>query len=121
MGLTHPLFLQSLSKAELLSDSNNLKYKEGLAIVNGNNGKFGYIDCLGELVIPCKWRWANEFHDGIAYVAIDNLKVGFINKKGEFVIPPKWNKACPLYFNLTNWSQTSIAFSEGFAAVRGKK
>lgn len=105
---------------DLLGDVHYLKYKEGLAIVNGNNGKFGYIDCLGELVISCKWRWANEFHDGIAYVAIDNLKVGFINKKGEFVIPPKWNKACPHYFNLTNLSQTSIAFSEGFAAVRGK-
>lgn len=97
-----------------------LKYIEGLSIVIGNNGKFGFIDIQGELVIPCKWRWANEFHDGMAFVVNDNLKVGYIDKKGEFVIPPKWNKAMPFYSCSTDWSHTSIAFSEGLAAVKGK-
>ena len=33
-------------------------FHEGLACVKDANGKWGYIDKTGKLVIPCKWEYA---------------------------------------------------------------
>jgi hypothetical protein len=68
------------------------------------NGKYGYIDKTGKVVIPCKWEYADSFSEGLASVQNDNGKRGFIDKTGTVVIPCKWEDA--------------EYFSEGLARVK---
>ena|GEM_PF-2519962 len=70
-----------------------------------NNGKFGFIDSLGnELAADgVKYSFASNFSDDYAAVADDNRKFGYINNKGEEVIAPKYDMA--------------FDFSEGLATV----
>jgi len=78
-------------------------YHEGLAWVKDANGKWGFIDKTGRLVIPCQWVEAERFSEGLAVVRDFNDKWGFIDKTGRLVIPCKWKGAGN--------------FSEGLAAV----
>lgn len=105
----------------------SLYFKEGLAIVLGNNGKMGFINSKGKLVIPCKWSSAYNFHDGLAFVSDEKQnefmppKGGLINLQGQIIIPTKW-----IYrFKFDQWFNSSItsqeiAFTEGLIAVKGK-
>ena len=80
-------------------------FHEGLAMVEDANGKRGYIDKTGILVIPCEWKSASwEFREGMAYVRDDRDKYGYIDKTGKLVIPCQWKEA---------WT-----FSEGLARVK---
>ena len=65
------------------------EYSEGLAWVR-LNGKYGFIDKSGTLVIPCMYDYADSFHDGLAWVGL-NGKDGFIDKSGTEVIPCKYD------------------------------
>jgi len=47
------------------------------------NGKRGYIDQRGQIVIQPKFDDVYSFQDDIAAVKVDS-KWGYINKKGEF-------------------------------------
>ena len=79
-------------------------------------GKFGYIDAEGNVVIAPQYDLAGGFHDGLAMViewdpdggrdpktGLDKQKVGFINNDGELVAPLRYDYARD--------------FSEGRAAV----
>lgn len=50
------------------------------------NGKFGFIDTAGVVVISPVYSSVNSFHEGMALVSKDG-KFGYINKKGEIVVP----------------------------------
>jgi hypothetical protein len=67
------------------------------------NGRYGYIDATGKLVIPCHFRSADAFSEGLAYV--ENDKRGFINKAGKYVI------------TLPNGSPSASRFSDGLATI----
>ena len=41
---------------------------EDLIRVGDNNGKFGYIDMTGKVVVPCTLDDAGDFSEGLAYV-----------------------------------------------------
>ena len=41
-------------------------YYEGLANVKDANGKWGFIDKTGQVVIPCEWKGAGTFSEGLA-------------------------------------------------------
>ena len=103
---------------------------EPLVIVQ--NGKYGYIDHAGRIIIQPRYIWAEDFSHGLGtvyacghYVSIDgsgNLrplrialpgeleiqkegdKVGFVDEHGQFKIKPAFDDALP--------------FSEGLAAVK---
>lgn len=49
------------------------------------NGKFGFMDAAGKVVIDPKYESVAPFKEGLALVSQKN-KFGFINKKGELVI-----------------------------------
>ena len=67
-------------------------FSEGLANVK-NDGKFGYINNKGELVIPCIYDDDTDalsdfdhrsfwyFEEGLAYIGKNNTR-GYIDKKG---------------------------------------
>lgn len=77
-------------------------FSEGLAAVK-SNGKCGYIDTLGQMVIPCIYDGARVFNEGLAAV-ISNGKCGYIDKQGQMVIPCTYDGA--------------EAFNKGLAAVK---
>lgn len=68
------------------------------------NGRYGFADEAGHIIIPCNWKWAGKFIEGLANVEDDSGKMGFINKSGELVIPCVWKVA--------------IIFSEGLSSVK---
>lgn len=63
-------------------------FSQGLAPVK-KNGRWGYIDLKGNIVINFKYDDADLFNDGLARVTI-NGKSGYINIKGEAVIEPQF-------------------------------
>jgi len=104
--------------------------KEPLVVVQ--NGKYGYIDHEGKVVIRPQFVWAEDFWRGLGtvyvcgrYVSIDSSgtllplriaveghlesrekddKFGFVDSTGDFVIAPTFDEVLP--------------FSEGLAAAR---
>ena len=97
-------------------------FSEGMAAVCEET-LWGYVDSLGNNIIPCLYRsvnyydngvmddWgeygspdeANDFHEGLVMV-MRNRMAGFLNKQGKTVIPFVYKRAKD--------------FSEGFAAVK---
>jgi hypothetical protein len=53
------------------------------------DGRFGYIDARGELVIPARFTTTYGFSEGLAATKLDG-KVGFIDTTGEWAIPPQY-------------------------------
>src|SRR6185369_10974528 len=67
------------------------------------DGKWGYIDSSGKIVIKPQFLWAEEFSEGLASFQNEHGKHGYIDESGTVVIEPK-------YDSVTD-------FSEGLAAV----
>ncbi|MCL2772366.1 MAG: WG repeat-containing protein [Oscillospiraceae bacterium] len=86
--------VKTLVEPSLAYDSMN-PYGEGLICVS-KNGKWGYIDKNGEVVIPLIYDFADFFSEGLAAVCKDG-KWGYIDKNGEVVIPLIYDFAD--YFN----------------------
>ena len=56
-------------------------------------GKYGFIDEAGTLVIPCTWQRVYSFSEDLAVVQAADGKWGYVNKDGEVVIPCRWASA----------------------------
>jgi hypothetical protein len=67
------------------------------------DGKWGYIDSTGKVVVKPQFAWAEEFSEGLAAFENEDGKHGYIDETGKIVIEPKFD----------NWTE----FSEGRAAV----
>jgi hypothetical protein len=67
------------------------------------NGKWGYIDVTGKIVIEPRFAWAEEFSEGLAAFENEDGKHGYIDETGKVIIEPVFD----------NWTE----FSEGLAAV----
>ena len=69
-------------------------FHDGLAPVQ-KDGKLGYINKLGDEIIPCKYDKAEEFYRGLAVVAKkiseNEYSYGCINMDGEMVISQKFD------------------------------
>ena len=68
------------------------------------NGKFGYINAKGEIVIQPQFAQSWFFSDGLAVACLDWGKCGYIDETGKFAINPQF--------------QFATRFSEGLAAVQ---
>jgi len=67
------------------------------------NGRYGFMNSTGKLVIPCQYELANPFSDGMAVV----MAAGgwsYIDPKGRMLLRPQFLEARD--------------FSEGYAAVK---
>lgn len=81
-----------------------LDFSEGLAAVR-LDGKWGFIDKTGEIVIPFQYYMVDSFSEGLAVATMDpDGLVGYIDKTGTEVIPYIYKGANP--------------FIEGVAAVQ---
>lgn len=67
------------------------------------DGRWGYIDKTGKVVVTPQFVWAEEFSEGLAAFEDDEGKHGYVDETGKIVIEPKFD----------NWTD----FSEGLAAV----
>lgn len=65
------------------------EYHNGLKTIE-SNGKIGYINTEGEMVIPPLFDNANEFYNGKYATASIEGKYGVIDTKGNFIIQPKY-------------------------------
>jgi WG containing repeat len=54
------------------------------------NGRFGYIDRTGKIIIPAKFDDARNFSEGLASVSIGE-KWGYIGPSGKIVIPARYD------------------------------
>ncbi len=75
-------------------------FKQGVAAFQDEDGKWGFVNKDGKVVIKAKYDSAGEFNEGLAMVVIkaepDNT-VSFINKSGKDVIKlPRGTEAKPI-------------------------
>lgn len=97
------------------------KKQQSLFIIE-QNGKQGFIDSTGKIVIPPKFAWVGNFNDGLALVSNDTT-YGYINQDGELIIPYKfalYSYPLSLYSlrEISNELRTAIneaSFSNGLA------
>ena len=54
------------------------------------NGKYGFADEDGKVVVPCTLRKAGQFSEGLAYIVDGFGNCGFIDNTGKIVIPCEW-------------------------------
>ncbi|NER22786.1 MAG: protein kinase [Symploca sp. SIO1C2] len=97
------------------------------------DGKYGYKDTTGAVVIPPQFDRAGKFSEGLAEVKLGS-KYGYIQSKGKMVIPPQFEKAgsfaggvakvkidnCSTYINQAGerlFEEVS-SFCEGLARIR---
>ena len=73
--------------------------QEGLMVVYNENGKYGYMNVDGDLIVEPKFKEAYPFSDGVGLV---NMAVsegsaesyyGYIGTDGNYVIEPKYSNA----------------------------
>lgn len=89
-------------------ESQPLNFSEGLSSfqMTGNEGKVGFIDKTGKIVVPAQFDFASKFSEGFSLVLSNDNGLGFIDKTGKVVI------------NLRSLDIKSAGyFSEGLAAV----
>ena len=67
-------------------------YSEQRAAAANKEGKYGYLDNDGKLVIPHKYDDARRFSEGLARVEIGS-KWGYIDKEGKLVVPAQYDSA----------------------------
>lgn len=84
------------------------EFREGLAPVRNKDDKWGFIDTLGNVIIPFEWKSVGWFGEGYAPVWDNAGRCGYIDKTGRVVISLRddWDGA--------GW------FSEGLAPITNK-
>ena len=70
------------------------------------NGKWGFVDKNGKLVIPIQFNSVSPFVDGVARVSLGN-EVGYIDTQGNYVVNPQFSDGGD--------------FHEGFAAAKNSQ
>ncbi|SMX39567.1 WG repeat-containing protein [Octadecabacter ascidiaceicola] len=71
-----------------------MPFSEGLSAVRFE-GKFGFIDAQGEMVIEPQFDLAGRFRFGLAEVLVGEF-VGIVNRAGEFMMEPAYARAVPI-------------------------
>ena len=78
------------------------------------NEKYGFIDKMGNVIVPAKYDDVADFKEGRAWVANrgedDQFRCGYIDLEGKVVIPIKYKVSSVEGAN-------KISFSEGLAAL----
>lgn len=70
----------------------DFSFGNGLLAVKNDNGKWGYVDNKGNVIIEPYWDDACTFSNELAAVS-QNDKYGYINTQGELLIEPAWDMA----------------------------
>jgi len=80
------------------------KFNNGLAPVI-ENGKWGFINTSGDVVVPLRYNYVQPFKEGLAKF-IENDKHGFLDKNGNVAIEPTFE-------SLLSFGNGLASFKEG--------
>ena len=106
------VFYDNLDKVWKITDGVNERRTKNYQCVDGffngfatvrENNKLGFINTLGEEVVPCKYQFCKKFEEGLAAVKNEKDLWGFVNQQGEEVIRCQYPEV--------------YDFSEGLASV----
>ena len=89
----------------------------GLAPVQ-RDGKWGWIDRTGALVIPCEWEEVSRFSESGLASAKRGGKWGWIDRTGALAIPCDWEMADE--FDSSGWARVHRGDKWGFVTLSGK-
>ncbi len=92
-------------------------FEDGLCPVK-MNGKYGFIDTKGKIIIPIVYDYVHNFFDGFAAVSVNN-KWGIINKKNQIIIPINYEGIFPNMGEVPA-SEEYPYFSQGLCPVAKK-
>jgi hypothetical protein len=86
-------FINSKNKWVIqLPELNYSELSEGrLAYLEG--GAYGFMDSIGNKVIPAQFRYCSSFEGGKAMVVFKNGKAGYINRLKQLLLSPRWDTA----------------------------
>ncbi|SHF70646.1 WG containing repeat-containing protein [Flavobacterium fluvii] len=65
-----------------------------------SEGKYGFKNNAGDIVLPAIYQSAEYFQNGLGLVGLDN-KYGFIDNTGAFIIPNIYDEAISFYNDIT--------------------
>ncbi|MDL2234031.1 WG repeat-containing protein [Ruminococcaceae bacterium OttesenSCG-928-L11] len=99
-GSSWRLYRNGAAGADTYEDAK--PFQDGYAAVK-QNGKWGFVDAEGTLVLPCQWDDARSFGMHVAAVRSGD-RWGYINRFGNLVIEPTF--------------QDAKSFSSGYAPVQ---
>lgn len=81
------------------------RFDDGLAVVS-KNGRYGYVDTAGKLVLPLDYTHAARFRNGRAVVGKDG-KYALIDRAGHEVTPYEWDGLGSVYDGVAvGWKKT---------------
>jgi hypothetical protein len=63
-------------------------FSEALAAVSVDGELFGFVDAIGDEIIPFMFDYASEFHHGLARVSVEDGRSWFIDRSGVRVFGP---------------------------------
>ncbi len=88
-------YVDRVTKLEVIPQKfqKTFRFSETLGRVQFD-GKFGFVDKAGDIVIEAKFDSAGDFYSGLAEVLVDG-KVGVINTRGDLLIKPRFARAIP--------------------------
>jgi hypothetical protein len=66
-------------------------FTENLAPYESKNGKKGFIDINGKIIIPTQFSGLGYFNNGFAWAKNSEGLIGYINNIGEWVIKPQFS------------------------------
>ena len=82
-------------------------------------GRYGYIDTHGRLVIQPRYDKASDFTEGMAAVQIDG-RWGYIDNTGQQVIPPRFQVAYEFTEGLAGVVADDYPYPQGYIDRTGK-
>lgn len=101
-----PSFIEAMHQFDEL-----YPFSEGLAAVK-KDGKFGYINTKGDLVIPCQFDKSCAFSEGLAIVMDEEYNIGIITKDG--IKTSTQYKLDVLWYGTGGWHYDKGYYSFGF-------
>jgi hypothetical protein len=88
------------------------RFSEGLAAVR-IDGRVGFIDAKGEMVIGAQFDDAGQFYQGLAEVLVGD-KTGVIDRSGKIVVPAQFKRTIPLTSDVVLASEGNRVGDEKF-------
>ena len=85
-------FSEGLAAVQIMGEGKTRSKRRGLG--PSSQGKWGYVDKIGQCVIEPQFTRAGDFSMGLAPISLeDKSKRGYIDKDGKMIIRPQFDQA----------------------------